>query len=353
MTSEAAIQALAADAQAQGASDVHLDLDVDAVRVRLRVDGRLRHWVPARLEPDRLRAAAWDVAGSGTDRLGEWQVASHADGGRLALRLRARRPAALAEGLSALGMAPAQARMLVRATERPGGLIVVAGPAGSGRRTTIAALLGGDARTHSVVAVDLALTGALTITGPSAQAAIERALSLDPDTLILGELTDRGAAALAFQIAASGRRVIARIEAPDAIAAFERLRALKVERLALAAQLRVVTAQRLAERLCHACRRPVQASNRVAALLGFDPGAVIHESTGCGECAGQGTAGAIGVFEALVLDPAVARLVNDGADAALLARHAFLNAPRLDSAARSMAREGLIDVAEAVRLSRG
>lgn len=353
MTSEAAIKALAADAQAQGASDVHLDLDLDAVRVRLRVDGRLRHWVPARLEPDRLRAAAWDVAGSGADRLGDWQVASHADGGRLALRLRAERPGALAEGLTGLGMAPVQARTLVRATERPGGLIAVAGPAGSGRRTTIAALLSGEARTHSVVAVGLSLSGALTIAGPNAQAAIEQALSLDPDMLVLGELDDRGAAALAFQVAASGRRVIARIEAPDAIAAFERLRMLKVDRLALAAQLRVVTAQRLADRLCHACRRPVQADNRTAALLGFDPGAVIHESAGCGECAGRGTAGAIGVFEALVLDPALARLVNDGADAALLARHAFLNAPRLDSAARSMAREGLIDAAEAVRLSRG
>jgi general secretion pathway protein E len=353
MTSEAAIRALAADAQAQGASDVHLDLDMDAVRVRLRVDGRLRHWVPARLEPERLRAAAWDMAGSGTDRLGDWQVASHADGERLALRLRAERPGGLAEAMAGLGMAPAQARTLVRATERLGGVIVVAGPAGSGRRTTIAALLGGDTRMHSVVAVDLSLPGALTIAGPKGQAAIEQALSLDPDVVVLGNLADRGAAALAFQVAASGRRVIARVAALDAIAAFDHLRALKVDRLALAAQLRMVTAQRLADRLCHACRRPVQASNRIAALLGFDPGAVIYESAGCGTCGGRGTAGAIGVFEALVLDPVLARLVNDGADAALLARHAFLNTPRLDSAARSMTREGLIDAAEAVRLSRG
>ncbi|MBB5697765.1 ATPase, T2SS/T4P/T4SS family [Sphingomonas yantingensis] len=353
MSSEAAIQALAADAQAQGASDVHLDLDVDAVRVRLRVDGRLRQWVPARLEPGGLRAAAWAVAGNGTDRLGDWQVASHSDGERLALRLRAERPGHLAEGLAALGMVPAQARTIFRMTERPGGLVVVAGPRGSGRRSTIAALLGGEARTRSVVTVDLALPGALTIAGLQGQAAIEQALSLDPDILALGDLADRGAAALAFQVAASGRRVLARVEAPDAIAAFEHLRALRVDRLALAAQLRAVTAQRLAQRLCHVCRRPVQASNRIAALLGFDPGAVIHESAGCGACDGRGTAGAIGVFELIAFDPAMARLVNDGADAALLARHAFLNAPRLDSAARSMARQGLIDAAEAVRLGRG
>lgn len=357
MTSEAAIQALANDAQAQGASDVHLDLDVDAVRVRLRVDGRLRSWVPARLEPDKLRSAAWDMAGSGAERLGDWLVASHADGERLALRLRTERPAGLVEGLAALGLAPAQARTLMRATERPGGFVAVAGPAGSGRRTTIAALLANDLRTHSVVAVGLLLPGALTIggtsEGASGQAAIERALVLDPDILVLGELVDRDAAALAFQVAASGRRVVARIDAPDAIAAFDRLRALRVDRLALAAHVRAVIAQRLASRLCRSCRRPVQASNGVAALLGFDPGAVIHESPGCTECDGSGRTGAIGVFELLAFDPALARLVNDGADAALLARHAFLNAPRIDSAARAMAREGLIDAAEAIRLSKG
>lgn len=353
MTSEAAIEALAADALAQGASDVHLDLDVDAVRVRLRVDGRLRHWVPARLEAERLRMAAWTMAGSGAERLGDWQVASHADGERLALRLRTARSGGLAEGLAALGLAPAQARALSRSIERPGGVIVVAGPAGSGRQTTIATMIGQELRTQSVVAVGRALPGALTIAAPVGHSAIEAGLSLDPDVLVLYGLADRDAAALAFQAAASGRRVVIRIDASDAIAAFENLRALRVDRLALAAHLRVVTAQRLAERLCRTCRRPVQANSRIAALLGFDPGAVIHESPGCSHCSERGTAGAIGVFELIAFDPALARLVNDGADAALLARHAFLNAPRLDSAARSMAREGLIDAAEAIRLSKG
>ncbi|PCD03576.1 hypothetical protein COC42_04210 [Sphingomonas spermidinifaciens] len=353
MTSEAAIRALAADAQAQGASDVHLDLDVDAVRLRLRVDGRLRAWVPARLEPERLRAAAWEVAGSGADRLDEWQVASHAEGERLALRLRSERTGVAVDGLSALGLVPAQARLLLRATERPGGVLVVAGPAGSGRRTTIAALLAGEARTQSVVALGATIPGALRIDGASGSAAMDRAISLDPDILVLGQVEDRETAALAFQVAAGGRRVILRLDAPDAIAAIDALRALRIDRLALAAHLRAVTAQRLAHRLCQACRRPVQASNGTAALLGFDPGAVIYESPGCGECEGRGRVSAIGVFELLAIDAALARLVNDGADAALLARHAFLNAQRIDSAARSMAREGLIDAAEAIRLSRG
>ncbi|WP_315763967.1 ATPase, T2SS/T4P/T4SS family [Sphingomonas sp. Y38-1Y] len=356
MASETAIEALTADALAQGASDIHLDLDVDAVRVRLRVDGRLRAWVPSRLQPERLRADAWQVVDGGADRLADWHVAAHADGERLALRLRSERAGGVADALTTLGFAAPQARTMVRALERPGGVAVIAGPAHSGRRQTIAALLGGEARTQSVVAVGIDdLPGALTIgeAGGGQQAIMERALTLDPDVLVLGSLDDRGSASLAFQVAASGRRVIARVEAPDAITAFERLRGLGVDRLALAAHLRAVTAQRLGMRLCHGCRRPVQASNRVAALLGFDPGAVIHESAGCTDCGGRRTGGRIGVFELIAFDAVVARLVNDGADAALLARHAFLNAPRLDSAARAMAREGLIDAVEAIRISRG
>ncbi|HTG38260.1 ATPase, T2SS/T4P/T4SS family [Sphingomonas sp.] len=356
MKTGTAIEALAADAAAQGASDIHLDFDPDAVRVRLRVDGRLRAWVPARLQPDRLRDAAWEVVDTGADRLLDWRVAAYADGEHLALRLRADRAGMASDKLTDLGMAAAQARLMVRSLERPGGAVVVAGRSGSGRRSTIASWIAGEARTLSIVAIGIEVPGALAIAvAPQLpmRATIERALMLDPDILVLGDVPDRESAAVAFQVAAGGCRVLLRLDAPDAVAAIDRLRALGVDRLALASHLIAVTAQRLADRLCPRCRQPVQASNAVAALLGFDPGAVIYESTGCGDCRGTGVIGRIGVFEGVAVDSAVARLINDGADAALLTRHLFLNAPRLDSAARSMVREGLIGATEAVRLSRG
>jgi general secretion pathway protein E len=355
VTGATAIEALAADAAAQGASDIHLDFDPDAVRVRLRVDGRLRAWVPARLQPERLRHAAWQVVGAGTDRLSDWRVAAHASGNRLALRLRADRAGLAGDKLADLGMAPAHARLMVAALERAGGVVVVAGPPGSGRRSTITALIADDVRTVSVVGIGIAVPGGLELScapdEPTA-AAIDRAMTLDPDMLVLGDLPDREAAALAFQVAAGGCRVLVRLDASDAVAAIERLRMLGVDRLALAAHLRAVLAQRLADRLCRQCRRPVQASNAVAALLGFDPGAVIFESDGCAGCDNSGVDGRVGVFEGIVVDAAIARLVNDGGDAALLSRHAFLRAPRLDSAARAMVREGMIAASEAVRLAR-
>jgi general secretion pathway protein E len=114
-----------------------------------------------------------------------------------------------------------------------------------------------------------------------------------------------------------------------------------------------VLAQRLVRKLCPDCRRPVQAQGSVSALLGFDSGAIVFAPMGCESCEGTGFAGSTGVFEAIVADGAIRRLINDGGDEAILARHAFLRAPNLGSAARALVREGLTTPEEAVRISRG
>ena len=87
-------------------------------------------------------------------------------------------------------------------------------------------------------------------------------------------------------------------------------------------------------------------------MLGLDPGAILWSAPGCDACGGSGTAGEIAVFEGLEVDPAMRRLIYDGADAPLLARHAFLAMPNLASAARTLAREGVIAADAAVRISR-
>ncbi|MBY0520189.1 MAG: type II secretion system protein GspE, partial [Sphingomonas sp.] len=105
-------------------------------------------------------------------------------------------------------------------------------------------------------------------------------------------------------------------------------------------------------RLCQTCRRPVQSQGSVSALLGFDPGTIVYEPVGCDDCAGTGFKGRIGVFEAIRIDDTIRRLINDGGDEAIIARHAFINAPTLGSAARQMVRDGLTTPEEAVRVSR-
>jgi general secretion pathway protein E len=105
-------------------------------------------------------------------------------------------------------------------------------------------------------------------------------------------------------------------------------------------------------RLCQHCREPVQADKSASALLGFDPGTIVYHARGCTECNGTGYKGRIGVFEAIRVDDTVRRLINDGGDESLIARHAFLNAPNLGSAARALVRDGQTTAEEAIRISR-
>src|SRR3546814_4759004 len=116
--------------------------------------------------------------------------------------------------------------------------------------------------------------------------------------------------------------------------------------------LRAVIAQRLVRRLCQHCHEAVQADKSASALLGFDPGTIIYRALGCDACSGTGYKGRIGVFEAIRIDDTIRRLINNGGDESLIARHAFLNAPNLGSAARALVRNGHTTAAEAMRISR-
>ncbi|MES2443453.1 MAG: ATPase, T2SS/T4P/T4SS family [Pseudomonadota bacterium] len=242
--------------------------------------------------------------------------------------------------LEALGMTPRLIRTLAPVLKRGGGLVLVAGPAQSGRTTTLRALLGQlDDGTRNLLAVESA-------------GQFREALRQDADAILIDTITDRETAALAAQAVEAGHLVLAGIDAPDSVGAIRQMRALRVEPFQLASTLRAVLAQRLVKRLCRDCRRPVQAQGSVSALLGFDPGTVVYAPVGCERCDG-GFAGRIAVFEAIHADAPLRRLVNDGCDGAIIARHAFLNAPNLGSAARALVREGVTTPEEAVRVSRG
>jgi type II secretory ATPase GspE/PulE/Tfp pilus assembly ATPase PilB-like protein len=218
--------------------------------------------------------------------------------------------------LAGLGMSAGAAALYRAALARRAGLILIAGPPGSGKRTTVNAGL------------------------PRAR---------DPLTAAI----DRSETAeLAVEAALDGRLVLAPVEADGAVAAILRLRGMGVEPFLLAAALRAVFAQRIVRRLCPACREPVQATGSQASLLGFDAGAVVWQAPGCGICTGSGSGGRTAVFEAVNVDADLRRLTVSG-DAALIAGHAFRHAPNLAAAARGLVRNGTIAPEEAVRVSRG
>jgi general secretion pathway protein E len=215
-----------------------------------------------------------------------------------------------------LGMTEAAGASFRTALGARHGLILVAGPAGSGRSATL-------------------------------QAGLEEA----PEAMIAGEIRDRGSAEEAVG-AASSRLVLAAIQAGQAVGAISRLRDYRIDPFTIAATMRLAIAQRLARRLCPQCREPAQAGGNLSALLGFDPGAFVYVPRGCGACESSGYRGRIGLFEALPVEGAIRRLIGMDGDEAVIASHAYRDRPNLSGAARFMVRQGLIGAEEAVFLSR-
>lgn len=207
-------------------------------------------------------------------------------------------------------------------------------------------------------ALDRALAapaGIILFTGPEGEGrdyALGTALERCPQAHVVGEIVNAADAREAVEAGMSGRLVIAGIDAPDAVSALARFRAIGMEPLMLAASLRAILAQRQLSRLCGHCRHPVQASASLCARLGFDAGAVLWEAAGCARCAGSGRAAAIGLFELVVVDGALRALIAAGGDSPVLASHAFRDRPNLGGVARAMVIEGLIAGEDAVRLGR-
>lgn len=312
------------EARRRGATHVHIEPAGEGSRVRLRIGGQLVELmrVPRQIDLD------GDVLGADVARFGE----------RMVVHLPP--PETRSGDLEALGITPALVRALKPVLARGHGLVLVAGPPGSGRSTTLATLLR---------QLDDGARNLLTV---EAADDLSDALRQDADAILIHTIADRETAALAIQAVEAGHLVLAGIDAPDSVAAIQHLRGLRIEPFQLASSLRMVIAQRLVRHLCRQCRRPVQAQGSVSALLGFDPGAVVYAPTGCDRCDG-GFSGRIGVFEAIHADAAMRRVINDGGDGAIIARHAFLNAPNLGSAARALVREGVTTPEEAVRVSKG
>lgn len=373
------INGIIADAARQGVSDIHIEPYETGLIVRMRIDGVLRETLrmPPHVAPvvvSRIKVMArLDIAERRVPQDGRIGLTlggklldvrvstlpSRA-GERVVLRILDKENAGIT--LDVLGMSEETNALLREALAEPNGIILVTGPTGSGKTTTLYAglrLLNDGTRNILTVEdpVEYAIEGVGQTqvnakVGLTFAAGLRAILRQDPDVVMVGEIRDRETAEIAVQASLTGHLVLSTVHTNDAVGAITRMRDMKIEPFLLASTLRAVLAQRLVRRLCPDCRRPVQASGSVSSLLGFDPGTVIYEPVGCDNCNHTGFKGRIGVFEAIRIDDTIRRLINDGGDEAIIARHAFLNHPNLGSAARKLVREGLTTPEEAVRISR-
>ncbi len=373
------INGIIADAARQGVSDIHIEPYDTGLVVRMRMDGVLHETL--RMPPhvastivSRIKVMArLDIAERRIPQDGRISLTlggklldvrvstlpSRA-GERVVLRILDKDNAGI--DLEQLGM-PERIDLAFReALREPNGIILVTGPTGSGKTTSLYAglrLLNDGTRNILTVEdpVEYAIEGVgQTQVNPKVgldfATGLRAILRQDPDTVMVGEIRDRETADIAVQSSLTGHLVLSTVHTNDAVGAITRMRDMKIEPFLLASTLRAVIAQRLVRRLCENCREATQASSAVAALLGFETGTSIYEARGCGECKQTGYKGRIGVFEVIRIDEEIRRMINAGGDESQIARHAFLHAPNLGSAARALVKDGITTAEEAVRVSR-
>jgi general secretion pathway protein E len=328
-----------------GASDIHLEPGHGGGRVRQRVDGILHE--TRRLGPElftqvvsRIKLlAAMDIADRRQPQDGRYQIEMHGrrvdarvssvptlDGERLAIRLldmQARVPM-----LEQLGMPLALLRRYRALIHEPHGFVVVCGPTGSGKTTTLYASLAErnvEAQHLCTIEdpVEVRLLGVAQVqvnarAGLTFPTALRSFLRQDPNVIMVGEMRDAETAGVAMSAALSGQLVLTSLHASDAPRTVERLVELGLHRHAVAAGLTAVLAQRLVRRLCRACRVPRRAQHDDEALH-LEPGALIYEARGCERCGGTGYHGRTGIFELIAVDAETCAAIADGASPARLA----------------------------------
>ncbi|WP_265571418.1 GspE/PulE family protein [Sphingomicrobium nitratireducens] len=373
------INGIIAEAVRQGVSDIHIEPYEQALVVRLRQDGVLKEHLrmPAHAAPvvvsrikvmSRLDIAERRVPQDGRIalKLGGRQLDVRVStlpsrgGERVVMRILDKDQAGLS--LDLIGVHGAAETVLREALAEPNGIILVTGPTGSGKTTTLYACLQllNDGQRNILTVEDpveysidgIGQTQVDSKVGMSFAAGLRAILRQDPDVVMVGEIRDRETADIAVQSSLTGHLVLSTVHTNDAIGAITRLRDMKIEPFLIASSLRAVIAQRLVRRLCEHCRTPVPADKGVAALLGFDEGETIYKAPGCNQCGRTGYQGRIGVFEAVKIDGTLRRLIAEGGDEAVIARHAFLSAPNLGGAARALVRAGETSPEEAIRISR-
>ena len=377
------INALLLQALRERASDLHFEPYEARSVVRFRVDGVLRDVI----EPPRALHAALvsrlkimaslDIAekrlpqdGRIALKLGDKQVDVRVStlptgpGERVVLRLLDRDSAQL--DLTALGMSAPTLATVDALIREPHGIVLVTGPTGSGKTTTLYAALSrlprGALNMMTVEdPIEYALDGVgQTQVNPKIDLDFARALRAilrqDPDIIMIGEIRDLETAQIAVQASLTGHLVLATLHTNDAASAMTRLADMGVEPYLLASSLLGVLAQRLVRTLCPACRARAAPSQGEAALLaelGLPRDMPLHAPAGCAECRDTGYRGRSGIYELIVVDDALRRLIHDRApEHALRAAAARAGTTSLRHDGARWLANGTTSLAELVRVSR-
>ncbi|HYO13838.1 MAG TPA: GspE/PulE family protein, partial [Thermoanaerobaculia bacterium] len=275
-------------------------------------------------------------------------------------------PQVVMQDLTGLGFYPDELQLFNDFISRPHGIVLVTGPTGSGKTTTLySALKAIFTREINITTIedpiemvyqDFNQTEVQTKVGITFASALRHILRQDPDVIMVGEIRDPETAQYAIQAALTGHLVFSTLHTNDAASSISRLVDLGVERFLISSTLIGSMAQRLVRRICPHCatERYLEAEEVSTLRLAVPPGkrVKVKEGEGCFECRNTGYLGRTGIFEMMPLDDAVKTLVVQGADAPEIKREAVKNGMRTlrQSALRKLA-EGVTTFQEVVRVT--
>ena len=375
------INAILGEAIKENASDIHIETFEKRLVIRFRIDGILREIVQPKRElaallvsrikvMSRLDIAEKRVPQDGriSLRVGGREVdvrvstLPSANGERVVLRLLDKQAGRLS--LAHLGMSARDRELMQESLSKPHGIILVTGPTGSGKTTTLyASLVGLNDGTRNILTVEdpieyhlegIGQTQVNTKVEMTFARGLRAILRQDPDVVMIGEIRDRETAEIAVQSSLTGHLVLSTLHTNSAIGAVTRLVDMGVEPFLLSSSLLGVLAQRLVRVLCPSCKRPYQAGESECRLLGSDPQypPTIYRAEGCSDCRQLGYRGRTGIYELVVFDEKLRSQIHGCASEQEMLCHARTLGPGIRDDGMRKVREGVTTLEEVLRVTR-
>jgi type IV pilus assembly protein PilB len=379
------VNAILADAAKRRASDIHIEPYEKIFRVRFRVDGVLQEIMspPLRLKNplvSRLKVmAGLDIAERRLTQDGRIKLKMGV-GGELDIRvsvlptlfgekvvMRLLDKSNLQLDMSKLGFDPQTLKDFLEAIHKPYGMILITGPTGSGKSTTLYSALSELNKPDVNIStaedpVEYNLVGINQVQvreqiGLTFAAALRSFLRQDPDIIMVGEVRDLETAQIAVKAALTGHLVLSTLHTNDAPSTVDRLINMGVETFLLISSINLVAAQRLVRRICEKCKEPVEVSPEILINLGVDSAEVgggfsTFNGRGCGNCNGTGYRGRLAIYEVMVMHEGLKELILRNASVVELKREAVkLGMSTLRMSALQKVREGLTTIEETVRVT--
>ncbi|MDD5655318.1 MAG: GspE/PulE family protein [Candidatus Omnitrophica bacterium] len=374
------VEYVIAEALKKRASDIHIEPVLDGVRVRYRIDGNLYDIfkLPKQNQDAVLTRikilSEMDITESRMPQDGRFKV--RLEGREVDFRvsalptafgqkfvLRALDKSNLSAGLDKLGFSEDPTRVFTEAISKPFGMILVTGPTGSGKSTTLYSVLNKlmTPERHIVTVedpVEYQIDGITQVQvrseiGLDFASALRSILRHTPDIIMVGEIRDHETADIAVKASLTGQLVLSTLHTNDAVSSIARLIDMGVEPFLAASSLVMVCAQRLARCICPKCKEPMEAPADLLKEVGFKDKVVFYQGKGCRYCNNAGYYGRIAILEAVLIDQGIREMIMEKRSTDEIKEYAVKNCGMKtlrDDAFKKVA-DGMITLDEAIRIT--